>query len=108
MSCNVLTSDWRWISEPVVSVEIGIVATTFSANMWQQCDWVWISSTRKARPPSGYSVWVPDRFLESETTLARQEQFEVNALNAQLVEEQQLGLELQQLWVKMYKKIGNS
>jgi len=41
-------------------------------------------------PTSGYSVWVPDRYLESETTLARQEQFEVNALNAQLVEEQHL------------------
>ena len=36
-------------------------------------------------------MWVPDRYLESETTLARQEQFEVNALNAQLVEEQHLG-----------------
>eukprot|EP00434_Breviolum_minutum_P013979 symbB.v1.2.012328.t1/scaffold846.1/size158211/14 len=42
----------------------------------------------KGKEASGYSVWVPDRFLESETTLARQEQFEVNALNAQLVEEQ--------------------
>ena len=40
---------------------------------------------------TGYSVWVPDRYLESETTLARQEQFEVNALNATLVEEQNLG-----------------
>lgn len=42
----------------------------------------------KGKEASGYSVWVPDRYLESETTLARQEQFEVNALNAQLVEEQ--------------------
>ena len=50
--------------------------------------------TRFENPPvdtSGYSVWVPDRHLESETTLARQEQFEVNALNAQLVEERHLG-----------------
>mmetsp|Transcript_40893 Transcript_40893/g.97479 ORF Transcript_40893/g.97479 Transcript_40893/m.97479 type:complete len:403 (-) Transcript_40893:2-1210(-) len=37
---------------------------------------------------SGYSVWVPDRVLESESTLARQEKFEVNALHATYLEEQ--------------------
>ncbi|CAE7659871.1 Kcnh2, partial [Symbiodinium pilosum] len=37
---------------------------------------------------SGYSVWVPDRMLESESTLARQEKFEVNALQAAYLEEQ--------------------
>ncbi|OLQ10807.1 Potassium voltage-gated channel subfamily H member 2 [Symbiodinium microadriaticum] len=37
---------------------------------------------------SGYSVWVPDRVLESESTLARQEKFEVNALHATYLEQQ--------------------
>ncbi|CAJ1344611.1 unnamed protein product [Effrenium voratum] len=37
---------------------------------------------------SGYSVWAPHRHLESETTLARQEHFEVTALKPELLEEQ--------------------
>jgi len=41
-----------------------------------------------ASETSGYSVWVPDRQLESESTLARQEKFEINALPPEYLAEQ--------------------